>query len=406
MTIRRRTALALLAATAARITPARAQIAEGTLRIGVLNDASGPYADAGGAGSVLAARMAAEAFGGKVLGAPIEILSGDHQNKPDVGLTIARRWLDEQGVAAITDVPTSSVAFAVQDLTRSKRRIFIDSGAAAAELSGRACSPYAIQTADDTTALSVGTVHAAVASGLKSWFFLTADFAFGHAIQADGTKVIESMGGKVLGSVLHPPGTADFSAFLLQAQASGAQAIALANAGADTINTIKQAAELGFSHGDQHLVGLILFLTDVHALGLSQAQGLLLTDGFYWDMSPQARAWSEKFFDRFKRMPTREQATAYATVMHYLAAVRDAGTDTAEPVMAKMRSTPMEYFGQTGPIRSDGRFVHDLALYQVKTPNESHGEWDLYRRVQTVPGEQAFGAKPNIACTSQLTGFK
>jgi branched-chain amino acid transport system substrate-binding protein len=334
-----------------------------------------------------------------VLGARIEILAGDHQNKPDVGLAIARSWLDEQKVAAIADVPTSSVAFAVQDLTRQKQRVFLDSGAAAAELSGRACSPFSVHTADDTYSLSVGTARAAVASGLKTWFFLTADFVFGHALQAESTRVIEADGGRVLGAVLHPPGTADFSSFLLRAQASQAQAIGLANAGTDTVNTIKQAAELGISAHGQRLVGLILFITDIHALGLETAQGLLLTAGFYWDMNDDARSWSRRFMARTGKMPTREQATTYATVLHYLHAVEAAGSDDAATVVARMKATPMPYFGTMGTIRRDGRFVHDLTLYEVKSPAESHAPWDYYRPLRVLSGAEAFVSLADSACS-------
>ena len=385
----------LLCATASVV---HAQATYNVMRIGVLNDMSGPYADIGGPGSLLAARMAAEDFGGKVLGVPIEIVSGDHQNKADIGSTIVRRWIDSDKVSAVADVPTSSVAFAVQDIMRDKQKVFLDSGGAAADLSGKSCSPFAIQTADDTYALSVGTTRAVVESGADTWFFITADFAFGHAIEADSTRVITAAGGRVLGDALHPPGVSDFAPYLLQAQASHARAIALANAGSDTINTIKQAGEFGITGGDQKLVGLILFISDIHALGLTAAHGLLLTAGFYWNMDDTARAWSHRFEQRSGRMPTREQATAYATVLHYLKAVQAAGTDDAATVVARMKATPMAYFGQNGTIQPNGRFMHDLALYEVKTPQESTGPWDYYKLVRTIPAAEAFQAPDQSGC--------
>ncbi len=377
---------------------AQAQATYDVLRIGVLNDMSGPYADIGGPGSVLAARMAAEDFGGKVLNVPIEIIVGDHQNKADIGSTIVRRWLDSEKVSAVADVPTSSVALAVQDITREKQKVFLDSGGAVADLSGKNCSPFAIQTADDTYALSVGTTRAVVESGADTWFFITADFAFGHAIESESTRVITAAGGKVLGDALHPQGTSDFAAYLLRAQASHAKAIALANAGSDTINAIKQAGEFGITAGDQKLVGLILFITDIRALGLGAAHGLLLTAGFYWDMNDAARAWSHRFEQRSGRMPTREQATAYATVTHYLEAVQAAGTDDAATVVARMKATPMMYFGQMGTFQSNGRFLHDLALYEVKTPQESTGPWDYYKLVRSIPATAAFQAADQSGC--------
>ena len=382
----------------ASVGAAHAQASYDVLRIGVLNDMSGPYADIGGPGSVVAARMAAEDFGGKVLNVPIEIVAGDHQNKADIGATIVRRWIDTEKVSAVADVPTSSVAFAVQDVMREKRRVFLDSGGAAAELSGKSCSPFSVQTADDTYALSVGTTRAVLGSGADTWFFITADFAFGHAIEADSSRIITAAGGKVLGDALHPPGAADFAAYLLKAQASHAKAIGLANAGSDTINAIKQAGEFGITGTDQKLVGLILFITDVHALGLPAAHGLLLTAGFYWDMNDAARSWSRRFEQRFGRMPTREQATAYATIAHYLNAVQAAGTDDAATVVARMKTTPMEYFGQTGAFQSNGRFVHDLALYEVKRPEDSAGPWDYYKLVRTIPAAVAFQSADKSGC--------
>jgi branched-chain amino acid transport system substrate-binding protein len=388
-------AVAALCATA----NAQAQISDNAVRIGVLNDMSGPYKDLAGPGSVLAAQMAAEDFGGKVLGASIEIVSADHQNKPDVGSGIVRKWFDEDKVDAIADVPTSSVAMTVQDLAREKQKIFLISGAASAALTGKACSPYSIQTADDTTALSAGTTKAVVKSGADTWFFLTADYVFGHTMQKESTKIIEANGGKVLGSVAHPQNASDFSSYLLTAQASGAKAIGLANAGNDTTTAIKQAVEFGLTDKGQRLVGLILFISEIHAMGLQNAHGLLLTEGFYWDMNDPAREWSKRFFARFGKMPTREHAMAYATILHYLRAIEATKTDEPKAVMAMMKSTPMKFFGEEGRIREDGRFIHDLRLYEVKSPSESKYPWDYYKQVAVIPGDQAFGSLEESECT-------
>lgn len=390
--------LALCAPLLAQAQTAPAAISDGKVRIGILNDMSGPYVDLAGPGSVLAAQMAAEDFGGKVQGAPIEIVSADHQNKPDVGSVIVRKWFDEDKVDAIADVPTSSVAMAVQELSRASKKIFLISGAATAALSGKNCSPYSIQTADDTTALSVGTARAVTKSGADTWYFLTADYVFGHAMEADSTKVIQAAGGKVVGSVRHPQNVADFSSFLLGAQASGAKAVGLANAGSDTIGAIKQAVEFGLTERGQKLVGLILFISEIHAMGLENAHGLMLTEGFYWDMNDASRDWSKRFYARFGKMPTRQQATTYATVVHYLRAIDAAKTDDADRVMTTMKAMPMAYFGQEGRIRADGRFIHDLGLYEVKDPSESKYPWDYYKRVATIPGDEAFTPLAESEC--------
>lgn len=390
--------LLLTTALCAAAASVQAQATHDVLRIGVLNDQSGPYADLAGPGSVIAAQMAAEDFGGKVLNVPIEILAGDHQNKADVGSAIVRRWIDNEKISAVADVPTSSVALAVQDVLREKQKVFLISGAATADLSGKNCSPFSIQTADDTYALSVGTTRAVVESGADTWFFLTADYVFGHTIEAESTRIITESGGKVLGHAFHPQNTSDYASYLLQAQASRAKAIGLANAGNDTINAIKQANEFGLTSGGQKLVGLILFISDIHSLGLASAHGLLLTEGFYWDMNDSARTWSRRFETRFHRMPTREQATAYATVIHYLKAVQAAGTDDAKTVVAQMKSMPMEYFGQAGTFQPNGRFLHDLALYEVKSPQESKGPWDYYKLVRTIPAATAFQTAAQSGC--------
>lgn len=378
---------------------AQAQLSHGKVRIGVMNDMSGPYIDLAGPGSVLAAKMAVEDFGGKVLGQPIEILSADHQNKADVGSQVARKWFDNDEVDAIVDVPTSSVAIAVQNIARDKEKIFLISGAATASLSGKDCSPFSIQTSDDTTALSAGTTRAVVKSGANTWYFLTADYVFGTAMEAESSRVIVENGGKVLGSRRHPQNALDFSSYLLQAQASGAKAIGLANAGNDTTNAIKQAVEFGLTkNGKQRLVGLILFISDIHALGLQNAHGLMLTEGFYWDMNAESREWSQRFFKRFGKMPTREHATTYATVSHYLEAIKTAKTDESKAVMVAMKASPMKFFGSEGRIREDGRFIHDLNLYEVKSPAESKYPWDYYKLVAKIPGDEAFTPLKDSQC--------
>ena len=362
------------------------------VKIGVLNDRSGIYADLAGEGSVVAARMAVEDFGAEAKGINVEIISADHQNKPDVASTIARQWYDEENVDVIVDVPTSSAALAVNEVTREKNKVFINSGAATSDLTGEKCSPNTVHWTYDTWALANGTGSAMVKAGGDSWFFLTADYAFGHALERDTTKVIEENGGTVVGSVRTPfPGT-DFSSFLLQAQASGAKVIGLANAGGDTINSIKQAAEFGITQAGQSLAGLLIFLTDVHALGLQTAQGLVLTEAFYWDLNDETRAWSKRFAERYDgSMPTMVQAGVYAGVLHYLKAVEAAGSDDAEAVMAKMKEIPTDdpLFGK-GEIRADGRKIHDMYLFRVKSPDQSEGPWDYYETVATIPADQAF----------------
>jgi branched-chain amino acid transport system substrate-binding protein len=377
---------------------AQAQISDNSVRIGVLNDMSGPYKDLAGPGSVLAAQMAAEDFGGKVLGAPIEIVSADHQNKPDVGSGIARKWFDVDQVDAIADVPTSSVGMTVQEVSREKQKIFLISGAASAAFTGKACSPYSIQTSDDTTALSAGTTKAVVKSGADTWFFLTADYAFGHTLQKESTRTIEANGGKVLGSVAHPQNASDFSSYLLTAQASGAKAVGLASSGNDTTTAMKQAVEFGLMEKGQRLVGLNLTIAEIHSLGLQNAHGVQLTESFYWDMNDQAREWSKRYFARFGKMPTREHAMAYVTILHYLRAIEAAKTDEPKAVMVMMKSTPMKFFGEQGPIREDGRFVHDLRLFEVKSPAESKYPWDYYKQVAVIPGDQAFGSLEESEC--------
>jgi branched-chain amino acid transport system substrate-binding protein len=383
-------AVAALFANAAQI-PAQAQVSGDRVRIGVLNDQSGLYADFGGQGSVVATQMAVEDFGGTVLGKPVDVVSADHQNKPDIGSNIARQWFDVDGVDMITDLTASSVGLAVQELAKQKNRVTINSGAATSRLTGDACTPTGFHWTYDTVALANGTGKAVVAEGGKTWYFLTADYAFGHSLEADVTKVVNAAGGEVMGAIRHPLSTSDFSSYLLQAQGSGAQVIGLANAGGDTINSVKQAAEFGITQGGQQLAGLLLVLSDIHALGLETAQGLVLTTGFYWDMDDATREWSKRYYERMDRMPNMVQAGVYSAVTHYLKAIEAAGTDDAAKVSEKMREMPVEdFFAKNGKVRVDGRMVHDMYLARVKQPSESRYPWDYYEIVRTIPGDEAY----------------
>jgi branched-chain amino acid transport system substrate-binding protein len=370
---------------------ASAQVSGDAVKIGVLNDQSGLYADFGGRGSVIAAQMAVEDFGGKVLGKPIQVLSADHQNKPDVGSNIARQWFDQDGVDAIADLTTSSVALAVQEIGKQNGKVTMTSGAATSRLTGDACSPTGFHWAYDTVALANGTGKAVVEEGLKKWFFLTADYAFGYALEKDVSEVVKAAGGEVVGAVRHPLNTSDFSSFLLQAQGSGAEVVGLANAGMDTTTSIKQAAEFGIVAGGQSLAGLLLVLSDIHALGLETAKGLVLTTGFYWDLDDESRAWSQRYYERMQRMPNMVQAGVYSSVMHYLKAVQEAGSDEGKVVAAKMKELPIkDMFARNGKVREDGRMVHDMYLARVKTPAQSSKPWDYYEIVRTIPGDQAY----------------
>ncbi|MFN3546988.1 MAG: ABC transporter substrate-binding protein [Mesorhizobium sp.] len=372
--------------------------AQTTIKIGVMNDRSGIYADITGEGSAVAAQMAAEDFGTDK-GITVEVVSADHQNKPDVGSNIARQWYDTENVDVIADVPTSSVALAVNDITREKNKIFLNSGAATSDLTGSKCSPNTVHWTYDTWALANGTGGAMVAAGGKTWFFVTADYAFGHALERDTSAVVKANGGEVLGAVRTPfPGT-DFSSFLLQAQSSGAQVIGLANAGGDTINSIKQASEFGITQGGQALAGLLMFVNDVHALGLDVAQGLVLTESFYWDLNDQTREWSARFEERTGKKPSMIQAGVYGAVTHYLKAVEAVGSKDPEAVMAKMKEMPTDdpLFGQ-GVVRADGRKVHDMYLFRVKKPEDSQGPWDLYETVATIPADKAFRPLADGGC--------
>ncbi len=379
---------------------AQAQVSDGVIKIGVMNDMSSLYADIGGPGSVTAARMAVEDFGAAKKGMKVEIVSADHQNKPDVGSAIARQWYDVDKVDAIFDVPTSSVALAVNQVTRDKGKAFIVTGAATSDLTGKACSPNTIHWLYDTWMLANGTGSAIVKTGGDSWFFITADYAFGHALERDTAEVVKKNGGKVLGAVRHPLNTQDFSSFLLQAQASKAKIIGLANAGGDTINSIKQAAEFGIVQRGQNLAGLLVFITDVHGLGLQTAQGLIFTEAWYWDLNAASRAWAKRFAPQNKgQYPSMDHAGVYTAVLHYLKAVEAAKTDDGTKVIAQMKKMPTDdpLFGK-GRVRADGRKIHPAYLFEVKKPTESKYPYDYYKLRATIPAEQAFRPEKEGGC--------
>jgi branched-chain amino acid transport system substrate-binding protein len=391
--------LALAAAGCLAFGTAQAQISDDVVKIGVLSDMSSLYSDIGGPGSVIAAKMAVADFGGKVAGKPIEIVSADHLNKPDVGSSIARQWIDQDHVDVIVDVPTSSVALAVQDVTKEKGKVFLISGAASSDLTGKSCSPTGVHWTYDTYALAHGTGGALVKQGGDSWFFLTADYAFGHALESDTTAVVKAAGGKVLGAVNVPLNNADFSSFLLQAQTSKAKVIGLANAGGDTVNSIKQAAEFGIVAGGQRLAGLLVFVSDVNSLGLATAQGLVLTEAFYWDQTDDTRAWAKRFTAESKKVPTMVQAGVYGAVTHYLKAIEAAKTDEGKAVVAKMRELPInDFMTKNGKLREDGRVMRDMYLFQVKAPGESKYQYDYYNQLATIPAEQAYRPLSESAC--------
>ena len=392
--------MAVLAAFAATGALAQSKLTDDVVKIGILTDMSGLYADVGGEGAVIAAKMAIEDFGGKVLGKPIEMISADHQNKADIAANKAREWFDTQKVDMMAEMLNSAVGLAVQKVGAEKKHITMNSGAASSRLTGADCSAYGVHWTYDTYALAHGTGAAMVKQGGDSWYFLTADYAFGHSLEKDTTEVVKAAGGKVLGSVRHPLSSADFSGYLLQAQASKAKVIGLANAGGDTINAVKQANEFGITKGGQQLAGLLVFDTDIDSIGLLIAQGMYLTSGFYWDLNDDTRKWSKRFGERHKgRMPTMVQAGVYSQVSHYLKAVAAAGTDDPDSVMKKMRDTPInDFFAKNGKLREDGRMVHDMYLMQVKKPAQSKGKWDYMKVVQTIPGEQAFRPMKDGGC--------
>jgi branched-chain amino acid transport system substrate-binding protein len=363
---------------------------QSVVKIGVLTDMSSTYSQHGGPGSVEAARMAVEDFGGSVLGKPIQVLSADHHNDTRLAVRIAQRWYDD-GVSAIADVANSAVALAVEELSRESKRIVLFSGPASADLTGPDCSPYAVDWTYDTYALAHGTAMAITRSGGASWFFITADYAFGYTMQRDASNVILANGGAVLGSALVPLGWADFSRYLLQAKTSAAKVVGLAIAGQDVINAIREASEFSVIQGGQRLAGLLVFVTDVHSLGLETAQGLLMTSAYYWDQNDKTRAFGKRFFSKMKRMPTMVQAGVYGAITHYLKAMKAAGSDDAASVMAEMRDMPInDFMTHDGKLRIDGRVMRDMYLFEVKSPSESKYPWDYLKLVQTIPADEAF----------------
>jgi branched-chain amino acid transport system substrate-binding protein len=376
-----------------------AQISDDLVRIGVLNDQSGVYADFGGPGSVIAARMAVEDAGGKVMGKPIDIVVGDHQSKADIGAAITRQWFDADKVDMAIGFDNSSVALAVEQVALQKNRIAIAGAVATTAFTGKNCTPNEASWLQDSYALTNTLARSVVGRGGDTWFFLTVDYAFGHSLEADAKSAVLASGGQVLGSARHPLNNADFSSYLLQAQASRAKVIALANAGGDMINATKQANEFGLSRTGQTLVSLLVFITDVHSLGLTAAQGLRFITGFYWDRDDETRSWSKRFFDRYGRMPTSAQAAVYSAIRHYLRAIEASGSDDAKAVMAKMREIPVnDFFAKNGKLREDGRLLHDMYFVQVKTPAESSGPWDYYKIIETIPGDQAFRPAGEDGC--------
>jgi branched-chain amino acid transport system substrate-binding protein len=381
------------------IRAASAQISNGVVRIGVLNDQSGIYADFGGAGSVIAARMAVEDAGSKVLGAPIEILVADHQGKADVGASIARQWFDSDKVDLAIGFDNSSVALAVEQVAAQKNRLAIAGAVATTDFTGKNCTPNEAAWFQDSYALTTTLARSVVERGGDTWFFVTVHYTFGHSMEAEATRAVIASGGKVLGSTRHPLNTADFSSYLLRAQASGAKVVAIANAGGDMINAIKQANEFGLKRSGQTVVSLLTFITDVHSIGLDAAQGLTFLTAFYWDRDDESRAWSKRFFERHKRMPTSAQAAVYSAIRHYLRAVEAAGTDEARAVIAKLQEIPVnDFYAMNGKVREDGRLVHEMYFVQVKTPAESKGPWDYYKILSTIPGNQAFRPLNESGC--------
>ena len=369
-----------------------------TVKIGALSDQSGLYSDLGGPGSTLATQMAIEDSGLAGKGWKIDVISGDHQNKPDIGTSIARQWFDVDKVDIIVDVPNSGVALAVNNVVKEKNGVYINSGAATSDLTNAQCSPNTVHWTYDTYMLAHTTGQALVKAGGTSWFFLTADYAFGAALERDTTAVVTANGGKVIGGVKHPLNTSDFSSFLLQAQASKAKVIGLANAGLDTTNSIKQAAEFGIVKGGQKLAGLLMTLSEVHGLGLEAAQGLVLTEGFYWDHDDKARAFSERFMKRTGRMPSMIHAGTYSATLSYLKAVKAAGSKDSDAVAAKLKELPVDDAFAQGKVLANGRMVHDMYLFEVKKPSESKKPWDYYKQLATVPGDKAFFSAKDSGC--------
>ncbi len=393
--------LTLVAALGAAFAPAHAQVSDNVVRIGVLTDLSGAYSDIAGKGTIIATQMAIDDFMAKEKPAfKVEMVSADHQNKGDIAANKAREWFEKGGVDVVSELVTTSVALAVQKIAKEKNRIALVSGAASTRITNEDCNDVTVHWTYDTYAVANGTAKAVTQAGGKKWFFMTADYAFGHSLEKDASAVVKANGGEVVGAVRHPFPGSDFSSFLLKAQSSGAQIIGLANAGADTIGSIKQAAEFGITP-KQSLAGLLMFITDVHSLGLKTTQSMYLTEGFYWNLNDDTRAWSKRFFDQHKRMPTMVQAGQYSSVSHYLKAVKALGSDDTAKVMAQMKKTPVnDFFAKNGTIRADGRMVHDMYLLQVKKPAESTTPWDYYNVRATIPAAEAF--QPLAASTCPL----
>ncbi|CAG2153288.1 ABC transporter substrate-binding protein [Cupriavidus numazuensis] len=378
---------------------AQSKISDDVVRIGVLTDMSGQFSHESGEGSVTAVKMAVQDFGGKVLGKPIEVIVADHQNKPDVAATRAREWFDTRGVDMVTNLINSAVALSVVNVAREKNRIAIVNGSGSSRLTGDGCTPNSIHYAYDTYALATGTAKALIGQKLDSWYFLTADYAFGHSLEADAVQVVKAAGGNVVGSLRYPVDASDHSSFLLQAQASKAKVVAMAGSGKGFVNAMKAASEFGLTQGKQTIAGLLVWDTDIHALGLKEAQGLVLTTAFYWDRDDATRAWSKRFNEKMKRMPHMGDAGDYSSTMHYLKAVQAAGTDEAGAVMTKMREMPInDFFATNGHIRADGRMVHDMYVYKVKKPSESKYAWDYMTLLKTIPADQAFRPLAESKC--------
>jgi len=394
----RRSLLLSLAVLSFSTWPALAEFSDGKIVIGVMGDQSGVVADVGGPGSIVAAKLAVT-DAGAIDGTPVEIVTADHQNKPDVASTIAREWFDQRGVDAIVDLPHSGVVFGLIPLATEKKRSLLISGAASTEITGRQCSPYVTHWTDDTYALAQGTAISLLDQGLKSWFFLTADYSFGHDLEDVAQQVVTERSGSVLGSARHPLGTADFSTLLIRARSSGAQVIALASAGSDTVNAIKQAGQFGIARSGQRLAALHAFVTDINSIGLETAQNLIISTGFYWDDNEQTRSFARRFFAIHGRMPTREQAGVYMSVLHYLKAARAAKSDDASAVNEQMRLMPVDRFGHEAHVQVNGRVTYDIGVYRVKMPTESKEPWDYYQHIATVPASVAFRPASASGCS-------
>jgi branched-chain amino acid transport system substrate-binding protein len=379
--------------------PARAQISDDSVKIGVLTDQTGLYADAAGPGAVEAVRMAISDFGGKVGGKPIVMVDADHQNKADVGAAIARRWYEQENVDVIVDFANSAVAFAVMELTKQKNKAMLISSAGSSDLTGKGCSLNSVQWTYNTYALANSTARALVKEGAKDWYFITVDYAFGHALRNDAVRTVEKLGGRVVGEVRHPLNSMDFSSYILQAQTSKADVIALANTGGDLANSIRQAQEFGIGKGKQKLAAFLMQTSDIHAIGLQAAQGLQLTTAFYWDLDDKTRDFTARYFARTKKRPTMVQAGLYSAVTNYLKAIDKSGTDDGPKVIAQMKTMPIDdFFARNATLREDGQLIHDMYLVQVKTPAESKGAWDYEKLIQVIPGKEAFIAAEDSAC--------